>query len=78
MRARKRWSDLSPRTRRLITVAAAFEGALKLAALIDISRRPRRLIRGPKAAWALVVTAVNGFGVAPIAYFRFGRRSSSG
>lgn len=77
MAARKRWNDLNPRTRRLIIIAAAFEGALKIAALIDLTRRPRKEIRGPKAAWALAVSAVNGLGVAPIAYFRFGRKSSS-
>lgn len=69
----RRWNDLSPRSRRLIVVAAALEGALKVAALIDIKRRPTEQIRGPKVAWALAVAAVNGFGAAPIAYFRFGR-----
>ena len=77
MTARKRWNDLSPRTRRLIAIAAALEGVLKAAALADIRRRPRAEIRGPKLAWAIIISAVNGLGVAPIAYFRFGRKKSS-
>ncbi len=74
MPVKQRWNDLSPRVRRLIAIAAALEGALKLAALIDIRRRPAAAIRGRKAVWALTVSAVNSFGLAPLAYFRFGRR----
>jgi hypothetical protein len=40
MAARKQWSDLSERTRRLLITAAVAEGILKVAALIDIKRRP--------------------------------------
>jgi hypothetical protein len=48
MAARKQWSDLSERTRRLLITAAVAEGILKVAALIDIKRRPPSQIRGPK------------------------------
>lgn len=77
MTVRRRWSDLSPRTRRLIIAGAAAEGALKAVALADIKRRPAEEIHGPKAAWVLVVTLVNSFGAAPLAYFRFGRRKEA-
>ena len=40
MAAKKKWSDLSTRVRKLIIVGAVFEGSLKTAALIDIKRRP--------------------------------------
>lgn len=70
----RRWSDLSERNRRLLIVAAAVEGALKAAALVDIKRRPADQVRGPKQVWAMVVTLVNSFGAAPLAYFAFGRR----
>jgi len=73
-KARRRWSDLSPRTRRILIAAAAAEGCLKVAALIDIKRRPASQIRGPKWIWAAVVTVVNSLGGAPLAYFAFGRR----
>jgi hypothetical protein len=74
MAARRQWSDLSQRTRRLLTIAAVAEGALKLAALIDLKRRPASQVRGPKWAWATVVTVVGSAGVLPVSYFLFGRR----
>lgn len=74
MATRKQWSDLSPRTRRLLTVAAVLEGILKLAALIDIKRRPASQIRGPKWLWATVVAVVSSAGIVPISYFVLGRR----
>jgi hypothetical protein len=74
MTARRRWSDLTDRTRRLLIGAAVAEGILKLAALIDLKRRPASQVRGPKWLWATVVTVVGSAGVVPLAYFRFGRR----
>jgi Phospholipase_D-nuclease N-terminal len=73
MGARK-WADLSPRRRRLMIAAAAAEGILKTAALIDIKRRPASQIRGPKWVWVPVILVVNSFGGVPLAYFIFGRR----
>jgi hypothetical protein len=72
--ARKRWSDLSPRSRRLIVGGAAFEGVLKIAALVDIVRRPAGEIRGSKVKWAAAVVIVNSLGAVPIGYFLYGRR----
>jgi hypothetical protein len=74
MAARRQWSDLSIRTRRLIIAAAAAEGVLKAAALADIRRRPADQIRGSKWVWVPVVMFVNSCGAAPISYFVFGRR----
>jgi hypothetical protein len=74
MVARRQWSDLSPRTRRLLTITAVAEGILKLAALIDLKRRPASQVRGPKWLWATVLTIVSSAGVVPISYFAFGRR----
>jgi hypothetical protein len=74
MAARKQWSDLSPRTRRLLIAAAVTEAILKIAALIDIKRRPASQIRGPKWLWAGVVAVVSSAGVMPVSYFVFGRR----
>ena len=74
MAARRKWSDLSGRTRTLIITVAVADGILKAAALIDIKRRPASQIRGPKWVWAPVVTLVNSAGVVPISYFVFGRR----
>ena len=72
--AARQWSDLDERTRKLIISVAVVEGILKLAALIDIKRRPANQIRGPKWLWASVVAVVSSAGVLPISYFIFGRR----
>jgi len=69
-----RWSDLSERTRKLIITAAVADGTLRIAALIDIKRRPASQIRGRKLLWAAVVAVVNSAGIVPISYFVFGRR----
>ena len=74
MVARRQWSDLSERTRRLLTITAVAEGILKLAALIDLKRRPASQVRGPKWLWATVLTVVSSAGVVPLSYFVFGRR----
>ena len=75
--AGRRWSDLSERSRRLILVGAAVEGVLKVAALVDIARRPAEQIRGRKWVWATVVTLVNSMCGAPLAYFLLGRTKDS-
>ena len=74
MATRKQWSDLSQRTRRLLTITAVAEGILKVAALIDLKRRPASQVRGPKWLWATAVSVVSSAGVVPISYFIFGRR----
>ena len=74
MATRRRWSELSPRSRGLIVVGGIVEGILKIAALVDLARRPAEAVRGRKWAWAAVIVLVNSVGGAPLAYFRFGRR----
>jgi hypothetical protein len=47
MIATRAWSELSERKRMLLLISAAVaEGILKLAALVDIKRRPASQIRG--------------------------------
>ena len=72
--ARMQWSDLSERNRRLLIAAAAADVSLRIAALVDIKRRPASQIRGRKWAWATAVAIVNSAGILPISYFVFGRR----
>jgi hypothetical protein len=72
--ARKKWDELSPRTRRLVVVGGAVEGALKIAALVDLARRPPEQVRGSKMAWAAAITVINSMGAVPVAYFTHGRR----
>lgn len=73
--ARKRWGDLDARTRRLLLAGALFEGTLKIAALIDLARRPANQIRGSKRRWATAIALINSLGAVPIVYFVRGRRS---
>ena len=72
--ARRRWSDLSKRTRTLIITVAVADGALRVAALVDIRRRPASQIRGRKWVWATAVALVSSAGVVPVSYFVFGQR----
>ena len=74
MAARKQWSELSERNRRLLIAAAVVEGILKVAALVDLTRRPASQVRGPKWLWASVVAVISSAGVVPVSYFMFGRR----
>jgi len=74
MAASKQWSDLSESNRRLLLAAAAVDVSLRIAALIDIKRRPASQIRGKKWAWATAVAIVNSAGILPISYFIFGRQ----
>jgi hypothetical protein len=72
--ARKAWGELSPQVRRVIITAGAVEGALKVAALIDLVRRPAGAVRGSKLRWATAITLINSVGVVPMIYFVRGRR----
>lgn len=62
---------MSTRKRNSLIAAALAELTLKLAAAVDLHRRPAEQVRGPKRLWALLLL-VNLFG--PLAYFGFGRR----
>jgi hypothetical protein len=70
-RTEVRWADLSDGQRRLLIGAAAAEAALKIAALVDMQRRPADQIRGPKAFWRAAMV-VNFIG--PLSYFIVGRK----
>jgi hypothetical protein len=72
--AKKKWNELSPRARRVIVAGGVFEGVLKVAALIDLARRPASEVRGSRVRWALAVTLTNSVGAVPFAYFAYGRR----
>jgi hypothetical protein len=72
--ANKHWNDLSPSARRLIVAGAVFESGLKVAALVDLARRPAAQVRGSKARWATAIVLINSVGLVPISYFLRGRR----
>ena len=68
---------MSEDKRRLLMVLGVVEGLLKLAALIDLKRRPASQVRGEKWLWATAVTVISSAGVVPISYFVFGRRRTA-
>jgi hypothetical protein len=69
--AKRRWSDLSPRTRGAIVAAGVVQNGLLAAALIDLRRRPARKVRGDKRLWT-AASFVSWVG--PVAYFTYGRK----
>ncbi len=69
-----KWQELDPRMRQAIMVAAAFEAGLKVAAFIDLARRPSASVRGSKVGWAAALTVVNSVGAVPVLYFLRGRK----
>ena len=70
-KAKKTWSDLTDRQRRLIVLGGAAETVITAVALRDLARRPSGQVRGPKAVW-LLGFAVQPFG--PLAYLWAGRK----
>ena len=74
MPMKRRWNDLPEGKRRALMVMSAVEGLLKIAALIDLKRRPANQVRGPKWAWGTAISVVSSAGILPVAYFVFGRR----
>jgi len=67
----KRWSDLTDGQKTALLVAGSIQLSLAATAWVDLARRPREQIHGPKPAWAAAI-AVNFVG--PISYFAFGIR----
>ena len=71
--ARKRWNDLTDGQKTAILVVASVQVSLAATAWVDLTRRPRELVRGPKPLWAAAI-AVNFVG--PLTYFTVGRLRS--
>lgn len=70
MRKHRKWSDLTQAQRRGIVAAGIVETALTVYGLLDLRRRDRTSVRGPKAAWwpAMFVQPLG-----PLAYLLWGR-----
>jgi hypothetical protein len=73
MADKKQWRDLTSRQKTAIVVLGAVEVVATTAALVDIARRPRPAIRGPKVLW-VATSFVQPIG--PFAYVAIGRRRS--
>ncbi|MET0495827.1 MAG: PLD nuclease N-terminal domain-containing protein [Actinoplanes sp.] len=68
---RKRWDELPGWQQAGIVAVSAAEIVLTTMAVVDLVRRPRTQLRGPKTLWALSLS-VQPFG--PIAYLALARR----
>ncbi|MGZ4710506.1 MAG: PLD nuclease N-terminal domain-containing protein [Acidimicrobiales bacterium] len=73
MERKKRWSDFTRGQQAAILAASAVELVLTTTALVDLARRPRARVRGPKPLWVLGCFVQP---IGPVAYLAFGRRSS--
>jgi hypothetical protein len=73
MEPKKRWSDLTPPQRVGVIAAAAVEVLVTATALLDLARRPRALVRGPKLLWFLGCFVQP---IGPMAYMKVGRRTA--
>jgi len=73
MEQKKQWGDFTPSQQKAIIVAFAVEAVLTTVALVDLARRPRAQVRGPKPLWALGCFVQP---VGPLAYLLIGRRGS--
>jgi len=68
---REQWEELPRWQQTSIIALAAVEVVLTTAAIVDLVRRPRVNVRGPKTLWFLGF-AVQPFG--PLTYLALGRR----
>ena len=73
-KTKKQWSELTPCQRSAMVAGAVVQITLLAAAQIDLTRRSKEQIRGPKLLWRFLVL-INFIG--PLAYFAIGRRRSA-
>ena len=67
--------QLSPRTKKIVTVATAIDTAPKGIALADLAKRDQSQVNGSKKTWGIALSLVNSVGILPVVYFLKGRRS---
>ncbi len=67
--------DLKDVNWELFAPLIAIQVVLLVIALIDLGRRDREAVRGPKLLWVFVVILVNLIG--PVLYFTVGRKNES-
>ena len=72
MSQKKQWSELSQGQKAAVVAGITVELVLTTVALVDLARRPRAAVRGPKAIWALGCFVQP---IGPLAYLAMGRRS---
>jgi len=68
---KRSFKELSRGTQAAVIITGIIELTLMIAALRDLRKRPKELVRGPKPLWA-VISCLNILG--SISYFTVGRR----
>ena len=68
---REQWESMPPWQRTGTVLLGAVEIVATTMAVVDLARRPRSQVRGPKALWWPTLT-IQPFG--PLAYLTVGRR----
>ena len=71
---KKRWSELSPATRRAITIGATVDMTLRAVAIADLVKRPQSQVKGSKTLWAIALAVIGSVGLVPVAYLAWGRQ----
>ena len=66
---KKSWKDIHPTTRKIIIAGGTLDAILKVAALVDLAKRPKEEVHGKKWQWLAGITLINAFGAAPLSYF---------
>ncbi|WP_300682802.1 PLD nuclease N-terminal domain-containing protein [Nocardioides sp.] len=69
----KKWDDLNPTQQKIAVAAGVAELALSSYCAVDLRKRPKTQIRGPKWLW---VPLLGVQPIGPIAYLIFGRKKS--
>jgi len=69
-----KWKELSRTKRAAILVGGAVDLTLRAAAIVDVARRPKSQVRGPKQVWIAALSTVNSAGLLPVGYFLVGRK----
>ena len=62
---KKRWSELSPATRRAITIGATVDMTLRAVAIADLVKRPQSQVKGSKTLWAIALAGDRQCGPGP-------------
>ncbi|WKG04590.1 hypothetical protein [Mycolicibacterium sp. HK-90] len=73
--AKKRWNDLSPKSKTTIIAVTAVDAGLRAWALRDLAGREAGQVNGPKWLWGSALGLLTTSGVLPVVYLVAGRKS---
>ena len=71
MATKMKWTDLNPTQQKIAVAAGVAELALSTYCALDLRKRAKKEVRGPKWVWAPLLGLQP---IGPIAYLVFGRK----